>query len=147
MPVMSDLYINVCLRVTGKKLQAKSTNSAIDTYNSHLKNLKIEEERKDGKIFKFWVTGIDEFRHELLSEDVLICSRRVRFEVRDPLPHHMDNRQDFIQARIHKTLMEIKVRSESPHDKEIVAETIGTHISGNTRSGRWPRDPFDQAFL
>lgn len=145
MPVMSDLYINICLRVSGKNLEAESTNPVIEQYNSRLKELKIEEQREDGKVFKFWVVGIDEYKHEILSKDIVICSRRVRFEIRDPLPHHMDNRQNFIQARIHKALMGIKAKSEVPYDKEIVIETMGTHISGNTRSGRWPREVFDQA--
>lgn len=140
MSTMSDFYINICLRVTGKNLLSEKANPLIGQYNDWLKELRVEEQREDGKIFKFWAINVDEYKHELLSKDVLICSRRVRFEVRDPLPHG-DNRANFIQAKIHKKLMELKVESD-----EIVIETIGTHITGNSRTGRWPKDELDRAF-
>ena len=139
MPEMSDLYINVCLKVSGKNLKAERTNSVIDYHTSHLRELKIKEQREDGKEFKAWVTDVSEFQHELLSKDVLICSRRVRFEVRDPLPHG-DNRANYVQAKIHKALMDLKVHHNPDSRDEIIIETTNTHISGNTRSGRWPKD-------
>lgn len=144
MPEMSDLYIFVCLRVTGKNLEAETTNRVIDQYNERLRECKIEEQREDGKVFKAWVSNIDEFNHELISKDVLICSRRVRFEVRDPFFQDYDNRLNSIQAKIHKALMALKARSGVPYTEEIVIETMATHITGNMREGRWPRDQFDQ---
>lgn len=144
MPEMSDFYINICLRISGNNLEAKKTNSVIDDYNTQLENLKIEEVREDGKKFKCWVVGVDEFRHELLSKDVLICSRRVRFEVRSPYPHP-DNHMNGIQAKIHKYLMDLRIHHEPNTRDEIIIQTTGTHIAGNTRTGRWPRDRFDGA--
>lgn len=147
MEEMADLYIHVLLRATGKNLKAEVVNRVIHEYNEKLRNLRVEEERRDGKIFKFWVSDVDEYKHELLSKDVLICSRKVKVEIRDPLPHGFNNYAHSIQVRIHKALMELKVESWQKGDESIVVETIGTHISGNDRTGRWPRDPFDQAFL
>ncbi len=147
MEEMADIYIFVLLRATGKNLEAKVVNRVIDEYNEKLKGLRIKEQRGDGKIFKFWVSDVDEYKHELLSKDVLICSRKVKLEIRDPLPHGFNNYAHSIGAKIHKALMELKVESWQKGDESIVVETIGTHISGNDRTGRWPRDPFDQAFL
>ena len=149
MEEMADLYIHVLLRATGKNLEAKAVNRVIHEYNEKLKELRIEEQREDGKIFKFWVSDVDEYRHELLSKDVLICSRKVKLEIRDPLPHGFNNYAHSIQVRIHKALMAIKVES-SQAEKEngnIVVETTGTHISGNNRTGRWPMMEADQASL
>lgn len=139
-PEMADFYINVCLRVTnrGKNLKAKVVNPVIQQFNEQLEELRIEEQREDGKTFKFWVVDVGEFKHESLSKDVLICSRRVRFEVRDPLPHG-DNRADFIHAKIHKALMGLNAECDG-----VLVETTGTHISGNSRTGRWPMDEYDK---
>lgn len=141
MPEMLDLYINVCLKVTGRDLEAETANPIINQYNRKLRDCRLEEKRDDGKFFKCWVVDIDDFKHELLAKDVLICSRRVRFEIRDPYPHE-DNRMNYVQAKVHKLLMGLKVGDSG----KIVAETMGTNISGNTRTGRWPRSPFDGAF-
>lgn len=141
---MSDLYIFVCLRVTGKSLEAKATNRVIEQYNSRLRELKIKEQRADGKVFKAWVSDVDEFRHELLNRNMLLCSRKVRFEIRDPLPHSHNNHMHFIQVKIHKALMGLTVKNGTPYNEDILIETTGTHILGNTRTGRWPSDVFDQ---
>lgn len=135
---MSDLYIYVLLRATGKKLEPKAVNRVIDEYNEKLKNLRVEERREDGKIFKFWAIEIDEFKHELLSKDVLICSRKVKFEVRDPAPHTHNNYAHFVRAKIHKALKELRVESFQKEDESIVVETIETYAEGCDRTGRWP---------
>jgi hypothetical protein len=144
---MSDFYIHVLLRATGKNLKAEVVNRVISEYNEKLRNLRVEEERKDGKIFKFWVQDVDDYKHELLSEDMLICSRKIKFEVRDPLPHSFNNYSHFVRARIHKALKELRVESFQSNKESIVVETIETYAEGCDRTGRWPRDPFDQAFL
>ena len=145
MPQMSDLYIFVLLRVTGKNLKAEETNTIIDYHTSRLRELKIVEERKDGKIFKAWVTNIDEFNHELLDKNTLICSRRVRFEIRDPLPHP-DNNDHSVRVKIHKALTDLRIHHNPDSIGEIIIETVSTHVPGNMKEGRWPKDRFAGAF-
>jgi hypothetical protein len=147
MEEMSDLYIHVLLRATGKNLKAEVVNKVINEYNKKLKNLRVEEQREDGKTFKFWASEIDDYKHELLSEDMLICSRKVKVEIRNPQPHTHNNYSHFIGVRIHEALMKLKVESFQSDRESIVVETTGTYIEGCDRTGRWPRDPFDQAFL
>jgi len=148
-PEMSELYIYVLLkaRTTGKILKPEIVNRSLTQYNEKLKNLRVEEERRDGKTFKFWVSEIDEFRHESLNEKTLICSRKVKVEIRDPLPHTFNNYSHFIGVRIHRALMGIEVENFQAEKEKITIETIETYIEGCDRTGRWPRDPFDQAFL
>lgn len=142
---MSELYINICLKVSGKNLEAKKVNPIIDYHTSCLKELKIAEQKENGKFFKAWVVGCDEFNHELLDKNTLICSRRIRFEIRDPYPHG-DNHMNFVHAKVHKGLMDLRIHHAPDSRDEILIETINTHIAGNSRSGRWPRSELDGAF-
>lgn len=149
---MSELYIYVLLkaRTTGKILKPKIVNHSLNEYNAQLKNLRVEEARRDGKTFKFWVTEIDEKRHEALDEKTLICSRKVKLEIRNPLPHSADNYNHRIGVRIHHHLMQLRVEHFQAEKEKIVVETISTHIGEGERTGRWPhdqRDQRDQAFV
>ena len=142
---LSDLYMFVCLRVKGRKLDARTVNPLLVEYNKLLRETKIEEKRDDGKTFKAGVQSIDEYQHEVLDKDTLLCSRQIRWNVIDPKydPYSPSsprpNSAHNIHARLHEAVMKIRVQ-EGKYSKKIVIETVGTHIPGNTRTGRWPRE-------
>lgn len=147
MPEMSEKYLQVLLQVSGKNLVAKSTNPLIRMYDEKLKNLKIEEVRSDGKIFRASVCDIDNRNHELLNKDTLICSRQIKFNVYNPFPHDANNGEHFIHVRLHKKLMGIVVEDAgTPFDGGIIIRTIDTHVAGNSRKNRWPKDRNFEAF-
>lgn len=132
---MSEQYVFILLRVTGKNLDAREVNPLLNKYNQLVENCRIEEQRTDGKIFKVWVDHIDEFQHELLDRNTLICSRQVKLEIRDPLPHTANNPQHSTQVKIHEALMKIKVETE-----KIFIETTETRFPNDFKKGRWPID-------
>ena len=137
----SEQYIEVCLKVTGRNLDAKFVNPIIRRYNSILSECLIEEE-ENGKIFKAWVADVSDFKHELLDKNVLVCSRQVKFEIRDSFIQGGD-RTHQAQVKLHDVLMGIKIDDNPSCSGNIIIETTNTHISGNMREGRWPRDQFD----
>lgn len=141
MPELSEKYLEVLLQVSGKNLDARSTNPLIRIYDEKLKNLKIEEVRSDGKIFKASVCDIDNRNHELLNKGTLICSRQIKFNVYNPFPHSANNLEHFIHVMLHKNLMNIMVEDVgTPNDGAIIIKTIDTHVAGGFKKGRWPRD-------
>ena len=141
MPEMSEKYLEVLLQVSGKNLIAEKVNPLICQYDKKLKNLKVEEQRSDGKVFKAAVCNVDNRQHELLDKNNLICSRQIKWNIFDPYPHNANNSEHFIHVRLHKRLMEITVKIETS-EGEIIVQTTDTHVFGNSRNKRWPRDRF-----
>lgn len=143
---LSDMYMFVCLRVKGRNLDARTVNPLLVEYNTLLREMKIEEKRDDGKIFKARVQSLDEYQHEILDKDTLLCSRQIRWNVIDPIynPYSPSsprpNSAHNIHARLHEAVMKIRVQ-EGKYSKKIVIETVNTHVPGNTRTGRWPEEP------
>ncbi|MCK4859735.1 MAG: hypothetical protein KAS87_04145 [Candidatus Omnitrophica bacterium] len=134
------------IQVSGKNLTPEATNPLIRRYDERLKNLVVEEERNDGKIFKASVCDVDARRHELIDKNTLILSRQVKFDVYNPFPHDTNNNEHSIHVRIHKALMEMKVEAGGSYaDKRMTIEAIDSHVAGDFKKGRWPRDRFDGA--
>ena len=146
MPEMSEKYVDVLLQVSGKNLDAKIINPLLIQYDDLLKDCKISEERSDGKIFKASVNVVDDRQHELLDKNTLILSRKVKFNIHNPLPHSMNNAEHYIYVKLHRALMEITVKLDTP-EGEIVVRTRDTHVFGNSRNKRWPMSEVDRAFL
>jgi len=144
MPEMSEKYLEVLLQVSGKNLIAEKVNPLICQYDEKLKNLKVEEQRSDGKVFKAAVCNVDDRQHELLDKDTLICSRKIKFNIFNPYPHSTNNAEHHIYVCLHKALMELAVKRETPKEK-IIVHTLDTHADGDFKKGRWPRDRFDGA--
>lgn len=141
MPELSEKYLEVLVEIKGKNLQAKAVNPLIQIYDERLKSLKIREVRSDGKIFRASVCDIDNRNHELLNKDTLICSRQIKFNIFNPFPHSANNGDHLIHARLHKKLMEITVEDAgTPIDAGMTIRTTDTHVAGNFRKGRWPKD-------
>lgn len=147
MPELSELYMFVCMRVRGKNLDAREVNPLLREYNTLLRQLKVEEQRNDGKIFKAWVQEIDEFEHQILDKETLLCSIQVRWNIFDPLPHGANNYAHSICVKLHEALMAIVVDNGKTNSKKIVIKTMDTHIPGNTRTGRWPREKIPSAIF
>lgn len=135
MPEMSEQYVFILLRVTGKSLDAREVNPLLEKYNKLLEEVRIEELRDDGKKFMVWVSNIDEFQHEILDKNTLICSRQVKLEIRDPLPHSANNAAHFTQVKINEALMKVKLETG-----RINIETIETRFPNDFKKGKWPRD-------
>lgn len=147
MPELSEKYLEVLLQVSGKNLVAKSTNPLIRMYDEKLKNLKIKEVRSDGKIFRASVCDIDNRNHELLNKNTLICSRQIKFNIHNPFPHSTNNQEHMIYVCLHRVLMGIKVEDVgTPDNGGITIRTVDSHVAGNSRKGRWPKDRFAGAF-
>ena len=143
MPEMFEKYLEVLIQVSGKNLTPEATNPLIRRYDERLKNLVVEEERNDGKIFKASVCDVDARRHELIDKNTLILSRQVKFNVYHPLPHDPNNNEHSIHVRLHKALMEMKVDSGGSYAEEgMRIKTIDSHVAGDFKKGRWPRDEF-----
>jgi hypothetical protein len=53
----------------------------------------------------------------------------------------MNNAEHYIYVKLHRALMEITVKLDTP-EGEIVVRTRDTHVFGNSRNKRWPRDRF-----
>ncbi len=142
---MFEKYLEVLIQVSGKNLTPEATNPLIRRYDERLKNLVVEEERNDGKIFKASVCDVDARRHELIDKNTLILSRQVKFNVFHPYPHK-DNAEHFIHAQIHKALIEMKVETVGSYaEEQITIKAIDSHVAGDFKRGRWPRDRFDGA--
>jgi len=146
MPEMSEKYLEVLLQVSGKDLDARIVNPLLKEYDDLLKECRIAEERNDGKIFTASVNIIDDRKHELLDKDTLICSRKIKFNIFNPYPHTANNAEHYIYALIHRALMELAVKHETPKEK-IVIRTIDTSGTGDFKKGRWPMSEVDRAFL
>ena len=147
MAEMSEKYLEVLLQVSGKNLVAEKVNPLICQYDEKLKNLKVEEQRSDGKIFRASVCDIDNRNHELLNKDTLICSRQIKWNIFNPFPHNANNYEHYIHVMLHKKLMDIKIEDiETRDDRAITIRTIDSHVAGNFRKGRWPKDRFAGAF-
>jgi hypothetical protein len=142
MPEMLEQYVFVCLRVTGKKLDAREVNPLLEKYNKLLEEVRIEERRNDGKKFMVWASNIDEFQHELIDRNTLICSRQIKFEIRDPLPRSANNAAHHTQVKINEALMKIKVETG-----RIAIETTETRFPNDFKKGRWPMEKNAGAFI
>lgn len=140
MSEMSEKYLEVLLKVSGKNLVAGSTNPLIRQFDERLKNLSIEEERSDGKIFRASVCDVDNRLHELIDKNTLILSRQVKFDVYNPYPHNTNNAEHSIHVRLHRALMKLKVETEGSYAEEkITVEATDSHVAGGFKKGRWPR--------
>jgi hypothetical protein len=144
---MSEQYVFILLRVTGKNLDAREVNPLLKHYNELLRQCKIEEQRADGKKFMVWVDNIDEFQHEILDKNTLICSRQIKFEIRDPFPHSSNNYGHDTHVRIHEALMKIRVENEKTYSQRIIIETVETRFPYDFKKGRWPIDKNAGAFI
>jgi len=145
MPEMSEKYLEVLLQVKGKDLDSRIVNPLLVQYDDSLKNCKISEQRADGKFFKAAVDHIAERRHELIDENTLILSRKIKFNIFNPSPHSQNNLEHHIYVLLHKALMQLAIK-EGESKEKIVIHTLDTNADGGFKKGRWPRDPFDQAF-
>ena len=144
MPEMSEKYLEVLLQVSGKKIEPITTNRVIGRYDEKLKNLKIEEQRSDGKIFKASVCVVDERKHELIDKNTLLLSRQIKFNIFDPYPHNANNSAHYIYVQLHRALMGIIVKEETSDYGEIVIRTIDSSQRGDYKKGKWPRDQRDR---
>lgn len=147
MPEMSEKYVDILIKIKGKNLDAKVVNPLIQRFDAELKDLKVKEQRSDGKTFIASVNLIDNRRHELLDKDTLILSRQVKWNIYNPYPHTFDNLEHKIHVCLHQAMMKIEVRKETGHGEEIVIKAIDSHVPGSMREGRWPRDAFDRAMI
>jgi len=146
MPEMSEKYLDVLLQVKGKDLDSRAVNPLLRQYDYLLKELKVVEERVNGRAFTASVNVIDERKHELLDKNTLILSRKVKFNIHNPYPHTMNNQEHYIYVRLHKAVMEIAVKHETSGEK-IVIRTVDTNADGGFKRGRWPMAEADRAFL
>lgn len=144
MPELSEKYLEVLLRVSGKNLIPKAINPLIREYDDLLRHVVVEEERKNGKMFRASVCAVDERQHELLDKNTLICSRKIKFNIFDPYPHNANNSEHHIHVRLHQRLMKIEVIRGTSYCGEVTIQTTDTHVAGGSRNKRWPRDKFDQ---
>jgi hypothetical protein len=143
---MSEKYLDVLLQVSGKNLDARIVNPLLGEYDSLLKELKVVEERANGKIFKASVNVIDDRKHELLDKNTLICSRKIKFNICNPYPHTMNNQEHYIYVLLHRAIMQLAVKRET-HGEKIVIRTVDTNADGGFKKGRWPMTEADRAFL
>jgi len=146
MPEMSEKYLEILLQVSGRNLDARVINPLLVQYDDLLQNLKISEQRADGKIFTASVNTVDDRKHELLDKNTLICSRRIKFNIHNPYPHSHNNLEHSIHVLLHKAVMKIEVKLDTS-EGEIIVRTIDTHTSGGSRNKRWPMSEVDRAFL
>jgi len=146
MPEMSEKYLDILVQVKGKNLDARRVNPLLVQYDDLLKNCKISEERSDGKFFTAVVNVVDDRQHELLDKNTLICSRKIKFNIHNPYPRSTNNSEHHIYVCLHKALMELAVKRETPKEK-IIVRTLDTHVAGNFKKGRWPVSEADRVFL
>jgi len=146
MPETSEKYLDILVQVNGGNLDARVVNPLLRQYDDLLKECKISEERSDGKIFTASVNSVDDRQHELLDENTLFCSRKIKFNIHNPYPHSTNNAEHHIYVCLHKALMELAVKRETPKEK-IIVRTLDTHTSGGSRNKRWPMSEVDRAFL
>jgi len=146
MPEMSEKYLDVLLEVKGKDLDARSVNPLLHEYDDSLKECKISEQRADGKIFTASVDHIADRQHELLDENTLICSRKIKFNIHNPYPHSQNNLEHYIYVCLHKALMQLAVKQGESEEK-IIIHTLDTNADGGFKKGRWPTDEADRMFL
>lgn len=143
---LSDFYMSIALRVEGKNLDPRATNPLLVRYNELLRKTKIEERRADGKTIKAWIQNIDNYQHELVDKDTLLCSRRIRWTILNPIssPYSRSQPQaNYLHAlhvKLHQALMKISVEGGKGYYKKIVIQTVNTHVPGDTRTGRWPEE-------
>jgi len=144
MPELSEKYLEVLIQVKGKNLRPASTNVVIDHYDEELKNLKISEERSDGKLFKASVNVVDERKHELVDKNTLLLSRQIKFNVFNPSPRNANNGAHYIYVKLHQALMSIVIKEVTPDCDEIVIRTIDSSQSGDYKKRKWPQDRRDK---
>lgn len=146
MPEMSERYLEVLLQVSGKDLDARIVNPLLQKYDYALKELKVVEERRDGKAFTASVDHIDDRKHELLDKNTLILSRKIKFNIHNPYPHGQDNVEHKIYVSLHKKVMQLAVKHETDKEK-IVIRTVDTNTDGGFKRGRWPMVEADRMFF